>query len=428
MSQKFSEYLSRKRQQDPTISLNSNQKKSSAPQNNEPKSPAVLKKEESQEPDWTNYELFVQKWQSDSKLPPLLSPKIPVVFESTNNCDDAIIPKLLSPTLPPQFDDGDSKVPKLPPLTKEAESKETVVKKRRGSHVMEITKRGTLVKSLTLTLKVPALKESLKPHQKKKKTTVNVETAQNQNQKPGENDEVYEGLIKQKNKYLERARSEKHKGDSYRSQNKIKHSLVHFIDSINLYLFGFHYEDASRRLIKKLYNDQPWLSLIQLIDSVLKLSVENEINVVAGLCLQVRSVLYEHVSMIVGEFVQLDHARRRRLLEQKKDMKVSDERYVGNVKSYMKYKELAKKGLIEADRYLSVFELVRRYPALMQEFKTTIQERETADDTADRELIGSDTFRLPVSQGLSLREIIGYSVRVSKAWADENGVSHEWRY
>lgn len=278
------------------------------------------------EGDWDSYESLSKKIENDENLPPILSPKIPDIYEDLNK-----IPKMLSPTLPPRYDSYE---------------------------------------------------------------------ANNGNDK--EEDE--EDLVAKKQRYLELAVKQKHEGDHLRKQNMVDESLTHFIDSINLFLYGFYFEDVSRRAINKLYNDQSWLSLVQLVDNVLGISMSYEIDEIVGLSLQIRSVLYEHLSLIIGEFIQLDQSKRKKSIEQKKETKAIDDRINLQIKNYMKYKRLSQKSLKEADKNLSVFKIMEKYP----------------------ELCG--LMHLPITGCTTIEEITQYSTYIVKQWSRQQHIDHNWTY
>lgn len=234
-------------------------------------------------------------------------------------------------------------------------------------------------------------------------------------------------LLAKNEEYLKIAKGKKHKGDESRAKN-LKVSLAYFLDSIIIYLVGFSYEDQSRRLSKKLYNDKTWLSLISLIDHALKLSIDNSIGDIAGLCLQIKAVVYEHVCKILDEFIQLNNIKRKKA-KTKEEILAIDENLINHFRNYSKYRELSKRSFIESESYLSVFKLQKKYPSIVESFQNQAGKNRLSRDTNFSLDPRTDSIQLPINTGVTLKEICAYSLRVMKQWCRDEPVKYnEWTF
>lgn len=234
-------------------------------------------------------------------------------------------------------------------------------------------------------------------------------------------------LMAKNEEYLLIAKEKKHRGDEQRTKN-LKFSLACFLDSIIIYLVGFNYEDQSRRLLKKLYNDKTWLSLISLIDHALKLSTDNGIVDVAGLCLQIKAVVYEHVCKILDEFIQLNNVKRRKAKTDADILKI-DDNLVNHFKNFSRYKELSKRSFIQSERYLSVFKIQRKYPSVFEFFENQPERNRLIKDVDFFLNPTRDSIQLPINTGVSLKEICAYSLKVIKQWCQDEQVKYnDWTF
>lgn len=434
---------------------------------------------------WDNLEIIIRNYEHSNILPPPLSPVLPEQFGGDELKLE--IPKMLSPTLPDIFDgddyDDDGKkrkegtngikqpIPHRPnKIIIDDKDEDEVAKpppKKRGSfekiehfgvHSYTLIEKEN-VKSLLLTLHVPSYYKNKKrrhdsggsiqqkpiglgikrisektvgeqrasTEERIKKSSVFkasiLETPPSSSSKPVLD---HSSLIAKNEEYLKIAKDKKHKGDELRNKN-LKISLMYFMDSVIIYLIGFNYEDQSRRLLKKLYNDKTWLSLISLIDHALKLSTDNKIVDIAGLCLQIKAVVYEHVCKILDEFIQLNNVKRRKAKTNEEILKI-DETLINHFKNYSKYRELSKKSFIQSERYLSIFKIEKNYPSIIDFYKSQPERNRLVKDI---ELFSldplNDQIHLPINTGVTLKEICAYSLRVVKQWCqDENVKYNDW--
>ncbi|CCH41346.1 hypothetical protein BN7_885 [Wickerhamomyces ciferrii] len=237
----------------------------------------------------------------------------------------------------------------------------------------------------------------------------------------------HQNLKLQNEKYLKIASVKKHKGDELREKN-LKLGLTYFMDSLIIYLVAFNYEDQSRRVAKKLFNDKLWLSLISLIDHTLRLSKEVGINDIAGLCLQIKAVVYEHVCNILNEFIQLKILKRKHVKSDVELIKIDDS-LVNHYKNYNKFIELSKQSFIESDEYLSIFKLQDKYPNIIKLFEKQGKTRENKS-TKDYYLRpNEDLIHLPINTGITLKEICSYSLKVMKQWCVNEKIRYEdWTF
>jgi len=234
-------------------------------------------------------------------------------------------------------------------------------------------------------------------------------------------------LIAKNERYLKIAKDKKHKGDGMRKQD-LKLSITYFMDSLIVFLVGFNYEDQSRRLLKKLYNDKNWLSLISLIDHVLRICTDNEIMDIAGLCLQIKVVVYEHVCKILDEFIQLNNVKRKKAKTDEEILKI-DDNLNNHFKNYSKYKELCKKSLIQSERYLPIFKIQKKYPSIIEFYEKQPDRNRLFKDPVYILEPSTDNIHLPINSTVTLKEMCAYSLKVVKKWCqDENVKYNEWTF
>lgn len=478
MSQNLSEYLRRK------ANGNGNSiAKTVESQRNGDRAGDIGNGDEKKKNNWDNLEIIIRNYEHSNILPPPLSPILPEQFGGDELKLE--IPKMLSPTLPDIFDgadDGDEAgikrkegtdgikqpIPHRPNkiIIDDADEDDydnvpKLLPKKRGSfekiehfgvHSYTLIEKEN-VKSLLLTLHVPSYYKNKKrrhdsggsTQQKpiglgikripdkgatteeriKKSSVFKASTLETPPSSSSKSTLDHSSLLAKNEEYLKIAKDKKHKGDELRNKN-LKISLMYFMDSVIIYLIGFNYEDQSRRLLKKLYNDKTWLSLISLIDHALKLSTDNKIVDIAGLCLQIKAVVYEHVCKILDEFIQLNNVKRKKAKTNEEILKI-DETLINHFKNYSKYRELSKKSFIQSERFLSIFKIEKNYPSIV-DFYTKQPERNRL--IKDKEFLLdplNDHIHLPINTGVTLKEICAYSLRVVKQWCQDEHVKYnDW--
>lgn len=317
---------------------------------------------------WDDFQRVEQIYTHHHLLPPLLSPQLPGKY-------DRDIPVMLSPTLPARY-----------------VSPEPVIRQNGGNSYTWIKDKKSLIVRLTI------------PKSKKGDRAVGL------------------GITVDKSGYhskfqdlLEVAKRKKHQADALR-ENDVTRANVTFIDCIVVYLVGFHYEDQHRRHCKKLYNEKTWLSLVSLVEHVIQLSQESGYPVINALCYHVRAVVYEHISRILDEYIQLDMVKRR-----KKELGNLD-LLMDRMKSQIRYRELARRSLEKGDQELNIFKLITDFPGLVDHYKRQAVKDPVMDPS-------KDNVQLPLTATVGISELSAYTLRIIQQWCADQGVEYtDWSF
>lgn len=353
-----------------------------------------------------------------SVLPPLLSPQLPSQYTEV-----PMIPVMLSPTLPPKYNkqqEGEPSVPSLPsPEASQVSDTAT------SNTDMLTTRRSVRYKrrksTFYVVMRVPRW---FSKKREEPETVVGLGLSVNtKNDKDKDKDKDKDDCLRRFEECLEIAKEKKHRADATR-ETDMPQSIVMFLDCIVVFLVGFHFEDQHRRLSKKLYNEKTWLSLVSLVDHVIKLSSDAQYEDMTGLFYQVRGVVYEHICRILDEYIQLDMVKRRRLkkAETGKELLAMDDAMVEHVRAQLRYRELSRRSFERGERALGVFHLMERYPDVVASFREQVNGPVDATDPCN------GPIQLPVGALTTVSQLSALALRVGKLWAHKKDVRHQWTY
>ncbi|ODV72378.1 uncharacterized protein CYBJADRAFT_174239 [Cyberlindnera jadinii NRRL Y-1542] len=353
------------------------------------------------------FTVLEKKYAEGNALPPLLSPQLPSRYT-----DRPMIPTKLSPTLPPKYS---RQVPerKPTPLSLSSASSNRRVKIVRRNHCLEVT--------IHLP---PGLK--VKAH-----NSVTKKQANGNSRLIGLGISTSASIDKEQchanfEKFVRVATEKKHLGDSYRDspggndRENVQLAIVTYIDSITMYLVGFHHQDMYRKLCKKLSDEKTWLTLESLLDLVITLSQHehNDSSDITGLCYQIRCVVYEHVSRIVDGYIRVAIANRKRSFSDADKLRYGDV-LVERIKQQMKYRDISRKSLERGDELLDMAQLARRYRPLLGR---PSREKPVEEDRAESLFDGA--VHLPINHTTTVEEVSEYAVRVAQLWSKHQGVRY----
>ncbi|KAH3674783.1 hypothetical protein WICMUC_002986 [Wickerhamomyces mucosus] len=460
----FSEYLSRKKNETSKVDSLKNKrisdtKSPNVGQVNDIEKQSMVSPTKYQSPSWDHLDSFINYYE----LPPILSPNLPSKYNVENkavNGDLNNIPKKVEPSLPDAFQKNvhqSAKIPKMlsPTLPDRYERKLVQPQPQRNLkiHHLEDQLNTTVVPKNKDNIYQQEVKQDRPGEYSAKKRSVSEDESPKpiglgistkaskkikKDQRPAtastaiaskatvktytQTATTLEELLKKVDKYLEVAKYRKHRGDDLKPKNP-RLALAYFIDCIIIYLVTFNHDDQARRLSRKLYNDNRWLSLIDFLNFVLNFAKSNDIEDIVGLVYQVRSIVYEHLSSIYEDFIKIKQSRRNKLNTNDFDDIIKiDDAIITDIDRKCKYAQLSKKGIMEAEKYLSIFKIQEKYPSIIQAMNAATNIPDNESKLIDPV---NDNLHLPISTGVGLKEITRYAFLFVKAWCKEQDIGYE---